>query len=250
MSTQTKRKKSKNRWLILNNDRHNIDPKLPWFALDSTSNLKALRPHIHGHKEGSRLLKDYVYLLIYAHVKKHKVLGPYLGLAAAYIPEIYQLFRPSIRGPFFTCQLRRADFKKLLEYQPFVAKAYPKADFLLQRSNILDTMHSNPKRFSILDLDFMYMLNEKRIRKIVRAIEVAAKTRAVLAIWHTTNREKGKGDSHIDRVYRPYLRSQLQEKFKVLNYDRVNYWEGYPMKVDIFTLERKSACRKESLKVA
>jgi len=243
-----KRKNGK-RWIEVNDERDYVTENRLKYSLYSTPYAKKIRPVIHGHKQ-DRLMKDEVYLLIYEHIRRHRIKGAYIGLAAGYTPEIFGLMQPSIRREFVNCTLRRIDYRKLATYQPFIRRQFPQkdfgVDFQLHHGDVIKLMERSHRKFAIIDLDFMCILDYKRALQISQAIHSTAANRAVAAIWHTANRKQKDGDWWTDHEYRPFLRSELARYFYIHDYDKIEYYEGYPVRTDLFTLERK--CRKASLR--
>ena len=227
------------KWLILNNQKSLIDESWPDYLLKTDSYLLYKKPIITGHKK-CRVCKDWVYFITnMKHLRMFHIQGSYIGLAAAYTPEIYSVFSKSITKQFWNCQNRYFDYKKLKEYQPFIAEKYPKVDFILKNKDIIDVMTNNPRKFAIMDLDFMWILDNKRIEQVSKAIYKAATKRSTAIIWHSANRKETEGDFNTNNIYRPNLIRHLSNYFNILLHDSINYYEGYPMRAEIFTLERK-----------
>lgn len=242
-----KRQKRKKRWLNINGKYQDCDSSLPESILNTTRKLQK-RPIVNGHKN-SRFVKDSVYFILREQIRKHEIQGPYLGLAAAYTPEIYELLAPYIYGEFCNCQNNRSDYKKLLKFQPSIVKAYPEVYFHLEYENIINVMKVRRDTFAILDLDFMWILNKYRVPRIASAISHTVRDRSTVAIWHSANRVQKNGDWWTDNIYRPALKEALALTFKVLEYNKINYYESYPMRCDIYTLERKKEWKKALYKI-
>jgi hypothetical protein len=231
------------RWLELNGGTGN--------GLNSTERrryLSVTRPEIEGHKS-IRVCKDWTYLnVIRSHCKMGDVRGPYLGLAAAHIPEILTALYPHVEQEFTSCQLRRTDYKLVSEFLPHVQEAYQYStniNFFVEHQNILDWMESGGWTYSIFDLDMMGWLTKEVVDKVVAGMQWSGEDRCVLAIWHSSNRETGGGRTRVEQEYRPYMMQQINKEWFIFRHDEVYYYEsqrgsrGTPMHVDVFTLERK-----------
>lgn len=242
----TRRKKSKKRWIVINGKKEDFPETLPDYLLQAEQRIVKHRPYICGQKQ-QRLAKDYVYLVIRDQMLQHQISGSYIGLAAAYTAEIFEVFKPLVVGSFYNCQIKRQDYKKLLKYQPIVSRRYPGVDFQVKYGDIIRHMKESTREFAILDLDFMCMLDTQKVKQITDAIKIAATDKAVAAIWHCANRRKKEGNRRTERVYRPSLTMKLGKHFDILDYKRINYWEGYPMMCDIFALQRKLKKRDKIL---
>ena len=226
---------------------------LPWnpkLGLNQTSirrQLLSQRPQIKGHKS-TRRMKDLTYLTVRSQIVRHKVQGAYIGLAAAHAPEIFALLNQQIESRFVNCQIHRKDYKALLEYQPFIAEAYPyprySVDFELYRTDILNYLLTERGQFSIYDLDFMCTLTEELIDRIFAGVIYSVKLPATVAIWHTAGRAVTNED--LEQTLRPLIASRFRSVFDVKEHIRVDYYEGFPMRCDIITLEQKGHARRRS----
>lgn len=208
--------------------------------------LLASRPIIEGSKK-VRIAKDTTYGIIKGYLREHEIAGPYLGLAAAHIPEIYVALFPHIQDHFVTCQDKRKDYKEIAQWIPDVSKAYlgqrhPK--FHVEHTDIVDYMHSTEVQFSVLDMDFMTCTDKGLIADVTRGVRQCAADRSVFAFWHCYGRANKMVT--IDKTFTPYLSKRLSKWFKILHKDNLRYLEaqpgktsGQPMQVDIFVLERR-----------
>lgn len=204
------------------------------------------RPLVQGAKE-VRIAKDTVYGIIKGHLQDQQIVGPYLGLAAAHIPEIYAALFPHIQQQFVTCQNTRKDFKEIQQWIPEVTKAYlgnrhPK--FIVEHSDIIDYMHSTNVEFSVLDMDFMCNVNQGFLADVTRGIRNCAADHSLLALWHSYGHSVTKEE--IDDIHLPYLYKRLEKWFVILKMDHYRYYErqlnirgGIPMQVDLLVLERR-----------
>ena len=209
----------------------------PICALESQ--LIHWRPEIEGHKL-YRAMKDLVYIRMAGHLDEFKIDGSYIGLAAAYTPEIYEVFSQHVKGTFVNCNFKETDYQELLTYQTVVSTALRNkpVEFILHHGDILEEIYNSTEPFSIIDMDFMFMLNQDNIETTCKAISDNAADRATIAIWHSSNRFKDKGHKVTNGMYRPYIHFTLSQDFKILKYDQIDYYEGYPMHCDVYTLER------------
>ena len=189
-----------------------------------------------------------VYLILEDQVKKHKITGAYVGLAAAYTPEIFTLLNQHITGRFVNCQIHKNDYEKLLEYQPLIttAYAYPYyfVEFELHRTDIIRYLLTERGQFSIYDLDFMGTLTKELINKVLAGIIYSIKLPATVIIWHTAGRSVT--NQHVEKVMRPMLVSSFAKVFHIQEHIRIDYYEGFPMRGDIITLEQKEHARRNT----
>jgi len=216
--------------------------------------LLDIKPVVNGTKE-KRVCKDIVYLQgLRLLCMKHGVQGGYLGLAAAHGAEIYTCLKGSVSGKFVTCQHKLEDYILIREYMRQVEPAYQGVRFDTLHSDILDALRWLPKneKFAIGDLDMMCQLDYDVAERIATGWALHAEKKSVLAVWHTSNRQKDGGDKLIDKSYRPYLRHQLSKYFKIIEWEKWAYYEraegrkgGFPMRVEVISLER--TCKKASL---
>lgn len=255
----SKKKDPEARWIRINGHKTKIPTTEPSFIFypyeerfglkqtENRINLLLTRPILPNYsKRMGRYCKDKVYKLMAAHCGQHSVSGPYVGLAAQYSGEIFANFYPFIKGQFYTYELDTRHYERLLEYQPFIEAAYPPregyVDFVLEYGDIIEGLQ-NTKSAAIIDLDFMGGLGKKdrpSVKDVVNSVVSCATKKSVLAVWQTTGRHSWTNKELEDKV-RPALRKALKKHFRVLQYDKVDYWEGYPMRVDIYTLERVAA---------
>lgn len=191
-------------------------------------------------------MKDATYLILREQVGKHSVVGAYVGLAAAHTPEIFALLNRNITGRFVNCQIHRKDYRALLEYQPYIAAAYPYprhyVEFELERTDILKYLLTERGQFSIYDLDFMGTLTEELIDRIFAGVVYSVKLPATIAVWHTAGRSVT--NEHVEKQMRPKLASRFASVFDIKEHVRVDYYEGFPMRCDIITLEHKGHARR------
>jgi hypothetical protein len=211
---------------------------LPWIGRSISTELIQARPLIHGHKM-IRDMKDRVYnTWVVRHIAPRSISGNYVGLAAAYIPEIYSLLSPWLQGHLVSCQKHRADYKSLLPYMEQVKKVYREADLRLVRTDIFNYMQKTRNQYSLIDLDLMCTLNEHSVYSIYEAIIRTTANTSAVAVWHTSGRVTT--DTEIQEVWRPLLFCLLDEgPTEILDYTQVDYFEGYPMRCDLFTLQRR-----------
>jgi hypothetical protein len=220
---------------------------LPWNPVknekitSSHKNLLQKKPRIKGHKEHRRM-KDSVYFEIKRHLEEKEISGAYVGLAAAYSPEIFTLFREHLECSFVNCQISKDDFNELTKYQKLIDKTYSKkgnsVNFELFNEDINEYLLNTNKKFSVYDLDFMFVLSHDNINKMVEAISNSVKLPAVVAVWHASGRATT--NDKVDYIFRPYLKTKLAKVFNISEYSKINYYEGFPMRCDVFTLEQKN----------
>jgi len=269
MSSRDERKK---RWLRYNGgqqieiaeNEHKflLYPYNPKVGVSYTKNrvmLELARPVLENmQKKLGRYCKDKVYQLMSVHCAEANINGSYVGLAANYPGEIFVNFSPFIKGKFYNYELNKQSFEALLDYQALVDVAFPKnhykVDFETVCEDIIAGLH-NIRDVAIIDMDLMTNRFGKEDRgksflKLAEGIAKCANNKAVFGIWQTVGRNKGWTDKEFNSYVRPGIRKALSKYFKISRYDIVDYWEGYPMRVDIYTLERKPTCKKESLKAA
>lgn len=215
--------------------------------------LDSIRPIINGHKD-QRFLKDLTYKELSEMLNRHLISGSYVGLCAAYMPEILCALYPRIEGEMLNMQYKKKDYLQLKTQLPYIRKAFPRSEcysFLqLKFGDILEYLRTTKKRYAILDLDMMFELNISKLQAIASCVSNAAADEAVLALWHGSNREGGKGDKEIDSRFRPKLRDYLSDSFNIIDDVKINYNEGYPMRVDLLTLNRKDSEKGRRRKVA
>lgn len=210
------------------------------------------RPTVFGYKT-VRVCKDVIYSDIAGACAKNMISGNYLGLAAAHIPEIYTVLCPFITKRFDTCQLGRQDYHSVQEYIPLVQEAYRgswNGHFAAHYMDMLDFMKQTPVKYQIIDFDSMKQLNTKIIYNLVRGIANCGSKKLVLAVWHTSNREKGGGNSRIRRKYRPMLQRDIERvaRYKILQWSHYDYYEtqpdqkhAFPMRVEVARLWKKES---------
>jgi hypothetical protein len=95
----------------------------------------------------------------------------------------------------------------------------------------------------------MKQLNKLTIDRLTSGLRNCGDSKVILAIWHTSNREKGGGDQKIINHYRPYLKEKIREVagYRIAQYDELSYYEsqdaekrsGYPMRVEVARLWKK-----------
>ena len=161
-------------------------------------------------------------------------------------------FRQFIQGNFYSYELDNEHYKQLLRYQPILKQTYAhtnyQVDFKLKYGDIITGLYQMTDKAAIIDLDFIGSLGKGKlpsIYRVVRGIDSCAANKAVVGIWQTVGRH-GWTDKELNEKIRPNLQNAFAKRFRIKRYDTVDYWEGYPMRVDIFTLERKQKCKKES----
>lgn len=236
-------------YLLYTHDSNNGVPKT-----QKRVDLPKYRPLCHGHKK-VRSCKDMVYRDgIKPHLEQYKIRGRYLGLAAAYAPEIYTVFKSHILQRFVNCQFDKKSYKALKVFNPKIQEAYKSHNisFELYEEDIFDRMKKYPNEYSILDLDFMCKLNKEFISKLANHAQYCVTKTSTMALWHFVGRSEWSTDYLNDTVYRPFLRQELKKYFYILKDDQINYSEGQhirkkggsPMRVEILTLRRKKACKK------
>lgn len=228
-----------------------------WYRFNSTAKRRELlqiKPKVKGSKK-KRVCKDLVYMRgIRELCDREGIRGDYLGLAAAHGAEIYTCLSDFIEYAFITCQHELKDYILIKEYMRKVQLSYrnEKVRFEAVHADILDALLLLPKseKFAIGDLDLMCPLTQELADRVSEGWALRARKKSVLALWHTSNREKGGGDKLIDKKYRPYLEEQLRKYFDILEWNRWSYYEpqrtdghaGFPMRIEIVALEKK--CEK------
>ena len=134
------------------------------------------------------------------------------------------------------------------EFIPEVENAYrsKSVEFYIEYGDILDIMADPPNAYKIIDLDLMGWLSKEKVDKIAHGMKCCATPKNVLAVWHSIDRSKDGGYYRVDNEYRPYLLKKIRKDWEILVYNKVEYREsqdnggpGYPMFVEVFTLERK-----------
>lgn len=220
--------------------------------------LQVVRPvSVMMPKRYGRYCKDKVYLAMQAHCGMANCSGSYVGLAANYMGEIFVNFSPFVNGKFYCYETDLKSYNDLVIYKEFVTAAFPKKkfdiDFEVIRGDIIKEMLTLERVASVIDLDLMEGIGKKDghgPKDIAESVNACAKDNAVLALWQTAGRNNGWTDKEINEIVRPACKSALTDFFHVKKHDEINYWEGYPMRCDIFTLERKTKWKKALSKQA
>jgi len=265
----SKRKKKEKRTIVLNDGKPIEIPKSePVFMLypynsrtgvrysENRLMLQVVRPACIVKKKLGRYCKDKVYQIMATHCAEANISGSYVGLPANYMGEIFTNFSPFIKGNFYTYEKDKKSYEALLEYREFVAGAYPqktfKVDFKVIRGDIIKEMSKLRHEAAIIDLDLMTGIGLKEgcmPEDVAKSIHNCGRDTIVVGIWQLVGRW-GWTDEEMTHIVRPAVRSALEDYFNVERHDKIEYWEGYPMRVDIYTLERKNKWKKALFKAA
>jgi hypothetical protein len=206
--------------------------------------MEDLRPEIRGHKK-IRHMKDLVYKEIKEIASRNNVRGSYAGLAAAYTPEIFGVLQEQVAHDFINCQINSSDYWDLLDYQAVINVAYKNygVDFKLLNVDILEYLVESGQKFQILDLDFMFTLTNENIAKATKAIESSIETPGLVALWHTCGRKIT--EDEVSKGRRTLLK-KISNRFNISEYMQIDYYEGYPMRCDVFALKGKRNERRSA----
>lgn len=198
------------------------------------------RPTLGLKKERGRYAKDKTYLLMREHALEGKIAGKYAGLTANYPGEIFTVFQPFIRGEFNSYELKYYD--KLKYYFKIMKDAYPwykhKVEFKLYNANILEHLRYFKRNLAIIDLDLMTTLWPDQIEELANTLKSCLKEKAVLGVWQTVGRQ-GATCEQFEEELRPLLTEKISNYFDIKRYNTHDYWEGYPIRCDILTLQRR-----------
>lgn len=203
--------------------------------------LIPLRPMITLKKNLGRYAKDQAYLLMRDHIVEAEISGAYAGLAANYIGEIFAVLSPYIRHEFNTFERNATSYKRIEEYLQFVRPAYPFHEsntfFNTYKGDIVEQLltKTHNYRYNVIDLDFMSHLTHSQIDNVTKCVNNCMINKAVVAIWQTVGRRAGT-NKQFDEDTRPYLAKSFKKVFDVSRHDTHDYWEGFPLRVDIFTI--------------
>lgn len=257
MSSKKKKRKKSEIYYVLNGERTDLllkdiprsklltyDPTLQIANNTARKLLAAVRPSIGVPKPFGRYSKDTCYQVVRTHLEELNNPGDYIGLAADYPGEIFVCCFPYIRGKFLTFEWKKKNYEALIPYQEFLGRAYPQrtfgVDFHLIKGDIIEGMCERQRTVGFADIDLMCGVREPMIKRIVEGFDCCLKNKAVAALWQTVGRF-APTDEELATTLRPYLYKELRKKFSILKHDIFDYNEGYPLRVDIFTLERKAA---------
>lgn len=222
---------------------------LPWNSDAPKNTARELvinkRPLIFSQNKESRFCKEYIYRVMkLAHTAPFNIKGKWTGLCGDHPGEIFCEFSPYIKGTMTNCEINGWSAYKYREYLPVLRKAYPRSQFgvhfNLKKDDMLDWLLQCKRDQSFIDFDTMIGMRDPLIHRILAGVNTAAANRSVLAVWHCVGRTCPTLEES-NTNYRPYLKALLERNFNILKYSKCHYWEGFPMLVDMFTLERKAA---------
>ena len=205
--------------------------------------LKKYRPDL-GFANKPRRGRNQVMWQTLDHLKEFSIRGPLISLAAERMPETFVLWRYHIKSLALNVNSNKIAYDDLKEYNKLITKAYGytthSTTFDVKYGDLIDIMHTYRKKFAIIDADYMCQPTKEHIQDTILATQRCAADRSVLILAYSTPRRQG-GDSVNERLYRPFMQEKLEDYFYILRRDSIDYRDSTPMRVDIFTLERKAA---------
>lgn len=195
----------------------------------------------HGRNDIMRVFKK-------NHLDKLKIAGSIISLSASRVPETYTLWQDNIKGTYVNVEKNRKDYKKLCRYNEYINSIYgPISErdnkhtrFVVEKGDVIKVMNELKKKFTIFDLDFTIEPTKEKIKEIIYTVNCYSTNSAALSLAFGTSRHGG-GDAENEAVYRPIIKEELSKHFNIKRADKADYYDGYPMRVDMFTLQKKAA---------
>ena len=209
--------------------------------------LKRECPKVIGHKD-SYLCKNFIQQKVQGdiHHREDKVNNvSAIGLYAARRPWIYSALSPYITGRMVNVNNNKDDYRKLRAFQKLEKLAYPENLGNPQFITICDDINSvlfNTKRsdqYGSIDLDFCNNFSRAFVKRMIAGLSVAAADKCVLSIWQCSGRHVT--DYSVDNIIRPMMIREIEEWSRIIRYTQIDYAEPTPMRVDIYTIECRSA---------
>jgi hypothetical protein len=210
--------------------------------------VSSFRPSIEQTRK-SRKNKAEVYKRASVIAKKRGIVGSYIGLAAAYAPDIYETFYPNITQTFSNCEKDRGHYKKLLSFTRELKSLYNNIDFRIYNDDIFWCLQNmqllQENKFAIVDLDLMSCLATTRktasdiVIPIIDSFEQATKNRFLLMLWSAYGM-KVLTEKRYDKEVRPFVLKMLSKRYAILEHSPLKYCDNcIPIKAEIFALRKR-----------
>jgi len=216
----------------------------------SSELISQIRPDIAGTRK-IRINKREVYRKASAIARKFNIKGNYIGLAAGYSPDIYQVFDSSITGSFVNCE-KNIHYVNELKSFTRVASWLQNRQLYIYEGNIFDCLVRTSDKFSIVDLDLMTFLatpNKNAIEivdPIVQSLKNSTSNKFLLIIWSCYGM-KVLTEERYNLEVRPTISKKITQKHRILEHLSFKYCDNHiPIKVEIFGLQRRNQKEKEN----
>ena len=235
-------------WQKLKTKEERIKKEDSFIVNGLSETLVLQKPNVKGTRK-NRKNKSEVYKLAKNVLCNISLKGNYIGLGAAFIPEIYDTLSPQIEGLVLNCENDSKSAHKLRSYTKLIRKTYrklnKKTDFALYEGDIFEAMKYLPHKFSIVDLDLMEYLGTtkkgykpKKVERIVKSLKVCTTNKSALILWSLYG--KCNWECQYDEEFRPKLLRQIASDFKILDIYSYKYRDNYiPVKVELLVLQKR-----------
>lgn len=234
----------------------NFNPENSWIRINQApkilkknlpSELRELPlPSVYEREDESwkargRDMKNLVYGFIKKeHLQHFNIQGRYVGLAAGRLLTLSG-FMAEHASSFVSVEKKKKQAKKFQEFAQFINRQVlpmvklPPIDVV--HDDIFTYLQNTGIKCDIVDVDLMCTLTDNIIARLKTGLLHATSDTATLALWHAVAR--GTSREKVDQYIRPMLQLVLDEDFIIHRHDQIDYFEGYPMSCEIFTLEHK-----------